>query len=777
MPTLAMLGRIGLDDGDGAELDSLLRQPKRLALLAYLASPRPGTWHRRDTLLSVFWPELDSGRARTALRSALYTLRQHLGEGVLRSRGDDELSLDPDRLTTDASRLEADLTAGRHADALARYGGDLLPGLFIPEAEGFEKWLDEERRRLKALARKAAAALMRDCERAGDARGASAAAARAVELDPEDETALRHWIELLDQAGDRGLALTAYERFRSRLFAEFGAEPSQETVRLARAIAARRAPEAPPRPPPGKGIATAAAETPRAPPSTESPSDQRVPSVRLRSRRQLALVVGLALLAAATIAVARWPARSRATGPPPRSLIVLPMENATGDTQAAYLATGLADDIARRLRGIGGLQTVRSSVRANWPPAVRNDLALIGREFGLEAALQTRLIRAHDSLTVSSELLDLKTGQVRDVGRQAFTVGNLPDAGSRIAAAVAGALFRTPIPEMPRAPATPIDPESYRLTLAGWHELLGGSDLGRARKLFSEATAKDPTNARAWAGMSSALSAIAVINWAAPIDQEYARAEAAATHALALDSLQGTAWANLGILRATSQRSVAAGETLIQRGIQVEPSNPELYMILSAMYTNAWEWDKARDAIRIARQLDPLTSFYAEREAFIELCANRPEEALRLYRIDLRLDPTDRGARHGAARALARLERFDEALTTLRESGDGDDTAVVRMLGAAKGERGYRQVVELQGKRRLAAALAVRTPGSGSPVELGLAYLAAGDADRGLTLLERALRDGQSRLGRLPCWEVSDQWRDLPRFRALLARVESTKLH
>jgi len=52
----------------------------------------------RDTVLGTFWPETDQSRARAALRSALYTLRQHLPDRVIRSRGDDDLSIDPELL-------------------------------------------------------------------------------------------------------------------------------------------------------------------------------------------------------------------------------------------------------------------------------------------------------------------------------------------------------------------------------------------------------------------------------------------------------------------------------------------------------------------------------------------------------------------------------------------------------------------------------------------------------------------------------------------------------
>src|SRR6187431_2607863 len=112
MFTLRMLGGIELLDDDGRTVDALLRQPKHIALLAYLALPRPGTWHRRDTVLGMFWAEHDQARARSALRSALYILRGHFPPSALLSRGDVDLSVGADVFRTDVADMSDDLAAG-----------------------------------------------------------------------------------------------------------------------------------------------------------------------------------------------------------------------------------------------------------------------------------------------------------------------------------------------------------------------------------------------------------------------------------------------------------------------------------------------------------------------------------------------------------------------------------------------------------------------------------------------------------------------------------------
>src|SRR5688572_14595577 len=123
MIELRTLGVLDLRGADGYELRPILQQPKRLALLAYLAVSHPRRFHRRDTLLGMFWPELDVEHARAALRRSLYVLRRTLGDGVIVGRGDEEVGLSSTELHCDAVAFAQALADGRAADALALYNG------------------------------------------------------------------------------------------------------------------------------------------------------------------------------------------------------------------------------------------------------------------------------------------------------------------------------------------------------------------------------------------------------------------------------------------------------------------------------------------------------------------------------------------------------------------------------------------------------------------------------------------------------------------------------
>lgn len=233
MIELRMLGQIRLFREDGIDVESILRQPKRLALLAYLASPQPGTWHRRDLLLALFWPDMDTAHARNSLRSSLYVLRQSLGDEVVRTRGDDEISIDPEMLRTDLATVWNCLRSNRIDEALAEYGGELLPGLYPADSEGFQRWLDLERARLRSSITVSATQHIEKLAQNGNHLEALAIARRLIEVQPDDETVVRRAMSLHENIGDRAGGLALFERYRARLASDFDAEPAPETVAIA----------------------------------------------------------------------------------------------------------------------------------------------------------------------------------------------------------------------------------------------------------------------------------------------------------------------------------------------------------------------------------------------------------------------------------------------------------------------------------------------------------------------------------------------------------------
>jgi DNA-binding SARP family transcriptional activator len=230
---LRVLGTIELSGApDG---DAILSQPKRLAVLLYLVLATPRGFHRRDKLLGLFWEDSDQERARGSLRKALHAIRQALGDGVLVTRGDDDVAIADGTLRCDAIDFDNAESRGEYARMLELYRGDLLEGFFT-DAPGFERWLEEARARRQESASRAAWSMAERSETGSDLTLAAHWARQAARLVRGDERRIRKVMMLLNRAGDRAGAIEVYESFAKLLRDDLEVDPSPETQTLAAQI-------------------------------------------------------------------------------------------------------------------------------------------------------------------------------------------------------------------------------------------------------------------------------------------------------------------------------------------------------------------------------------------------------------------------------------------------------------------------------------------------------------------------------------------------------------
>ena len=386
------LGALELLGPDGREHRAVLTQPKRVALLAYLAVATPHRFHRRDTLLGLLWPELDQDHARAALRQALHGLRQALGPVALPGRGDEEVSLDPAALWCDARAFDESVAAGDAEKALDLYCGDFLTGFFLSGARNFERWVEEERTRLRRSAARAAGTLARQCHAAGDGAGALRWTRRATALAPDDEGLQRQLIWLLYRQGDRASAIGAYESFALRLADEYEAEPAAETQALIAAVRARHVRV------PAPTEATAA-------PVGATPVLGTAP-VRRRRRlapAALAATVGVVALAGVVLAV-RGTARPRLD---PHRVVVAPFENRTADSTLNALGSMTADWISRGLAETG-LVEVADPVLLRAEAGGANGVRALAEFARAGTVVRGALYRQGDSIRFEAQVADAR---------------------------------------------------------------------------------------------------------------------------------------------------------------------------------------------------------------------------------------------------------------------------------------------------------------------------------------------------------------------------------
>ena len=219
---------------------------KALALLVYLAAT--GQPHSRDTLATLFWPEVDQRRARGNLRRALSDLNQELGEGSLVLEGETVALAGDDHVWLDVAQFRAGLAAcagydhpsedtppaclSLLAETAELYQADFLAGFTLRDAPEFDDWQYFEAEGLRQALASALERLVQAHSSQGDYEAAIPYARRWLALDNLNEPVHRQLMQLYALAGRRHEALRQYKVCAEALKTELGASLDPETEAL-----------------------------------------------------------------------------------------------------------------------------------------------------------------------------------------------------------------------------------------------------------------------------------------------------------------------------------------------------------------------------------------------------------------------------------------------------------------------------------------------------------------------------------------------------------------
>lgn len=420
-------GSLDLRTASGDELRPALAQGKRMALLCYLALASPRGFHRRDTLVGLFWSEVDQQRARAALRQALHFLRQSVGQGILETRGSEEIALNLTHLKCDVLEFEEQIERGCFESAVQLYKGPLLNGHFVSDAPEFERWLDNERDRLARMYADALSTLANSATDRNDPAEAVSWWRRLASHDPYRADVACQLISALDAAGDRAAAIAHAHAYADSVRNDLEVEPHPEVLELAVSLRNRPSGQIKAAHNHAQDAQGSTSDQPRGTAKTQAATSAP------RRRRTMLLGATVPLIFVCAVVYAFIAGRSAAAELPDISLAVLPFEN-LGPATDDYLVAGLADDIVHRLAGLHGLNII-GPIRGDMSSPGDTDSIVGGdteTDFLLRASVERivlndaqavvrvipSLIRVADGTqmwteTIEHELTSLFSGQVR----------------------------------------------------------------------------------------------------------------------------------------------------------------------------------------------------------------------------------------------------------------------------------------------------------------------------------------------------------------------------
>ena len=293
-------------------------------------------------------------------------------------------------------------------------------------------------------------------------------------------------------------------------------------------------------------------------------------------------------------------------------LAVLPFKNLTGDPNKEYLADGLTEEAISQLGRLNPEQLgviARTSVMGYKHKDERLDQ--IGRDLSVQYVLENSLRESGDHIRLTAQLIEVKDQThlwSQDYDYPVKDILNIEeDVAKALAREIRVRLTLQPPAEL--AQSHPPNPEAFDAYLHGYYffERNTDKDTDMAAKYYERATQLDPSYALAWAGLSR------VRKWQAvrgliPKDEGYRVAREAVQRALALSPNLAEAHTQMGRLKQQVDFDWAGADASFRRAVELEPGNPEAVILAATSARNLGRFEEALRLIRQAVALDPLNA-------------------------------------------------------------------------------------------------------------------------------------------------------------------------
>jgi len=292
-----------------------------------------------------------------------------------------------------------------------------------------------------------------------------------------------------------------------------------------------------------------------------------------------------------------------------RSIAVLPFINSSGSSDDEYLADGMTDELIAGLGKVPGLHVAaRSSVFTF--KGTKTDISDVARKLGVDTVLEGTVRRSGKRLRVTASLVNAADGlqiwsdMFENDGSDPFAVQDQVTHGvvSGLSLHLAGTALQAS-----KAGRTK-SPEAHDLYLRGLALANPASeaDMRHALELYQKAIALDPDFALAYAGIAW-IHVFLADAYVAP-NEAYPRAKAAASAALARDSLLADAHALYAYALLGGEWGPAAAiEQGYRRARELDPNNANTLFFLGNYRACQGRTGEALEVIDRAERLDPLS--------------------------------------------------------------------------------------------------------------------------------------------------------------------------
>jgi TolB-like protein/DNA-binding winged helix-turn-helix (wHTH) protein/Tfp pilus assembly protein PilF len=509
-----------------------------------------------------------------------------------------------------------------------------------------------------------------------------------------------------------------------------------------------------------------------------SPSD-RGPAVSTGNAKTWLTFPRIALLSAAALAFAvfsgmavhyvRGMESAKTISGHGMSLVVLPLENLSGDKEQDYFADGMTDELTANLAKIRSLRVISRSTAMAYKGA-HKPLSEIARDLHVDVVVEGTVLRAGNRVRITAELVQVSTDHHLWADTYESQIGDVLALQNRVSSAIVDEirikLTKEDKERLAKNPA--VSPEAYEEYLKGryyWNKR-SGEGLAKAIGYFEAATQRDPQYALAYAGLADCYGIIgATIFGSVPAAEAAPKAKAAATRALEIDPTLAEAETSLATAKFNYDWDWAGAAEGFKRAIQLDARYATAYQRYSLYLSAMGRFDESFEQIQKARDLDPLSISINSSFGWRLYLARQYDRSIAQLRDTLEMDPSYEWPQLILGQAYEQKGDFNSALAALRKAVELSHNSPLMVSALAHAYALSGNSVEAQ---RLVAQLLVQAKNQYvSPYYIAIVYVALGKNELAMDWLEKALADRSNGLVFLKVEPELDPLRSNPRFIAL----------
>jgi TolB-like protein len=447
------------------------------------------------------------------------------------------------------------------------------------------------------------------------------------------------------------------------------------------------------------------------------------------------------------------------------SIAVLPFRDFSEAQDQDWFAAGMHEALLTSLQEIHSLRVTSRTSSMRYRDSnlsLRDVAAALGVAWLVEGAV----IREGDRIRISAKLIDGRVDHqvwAEQYERDADAILALQND---VARSIAGEVRATLTPEEQQRLALDrrVDPAAYRAYIRGLdhYDRVTPADFERSIDYFERAISLAPDFPQPYAALAVAYGIAVEYGWRSRSETRTAAEDAART-ALRLDPELGDAHHALASLKFHYDRDFHKAEREYARALELT-KDAYVYFGYGWLLSQLGRHEEAVAALQSAVTLDPLSPVMHTDLGWWLYGSQLYRKAIEQARIALEADVNHPEAYWLLAAALAEQKKFDESLKAF----DRYETLYGEPVHWF---RGY--LLALAGQRDDALATAQElqgliSQGKAQPIDLAQIYLALGDHEATLGVLERATEAGVSFQPFL--WpQYRDLWAD-SRFQAVLDR-------